>query len=215
MAFDLTTGPGLVQAVAKTLIREDLLDEPGLIASWVRMAETQLQTSLRLNRMVKRSTATISDAYTVLPPDLLEIKSIHINTPSGYQRYLGYAAPEDLQDIRRSFPNGGAPEKFSIIGTQIELGPDPVESAQIELTYYAALPALDCTTPGATNWLLQLAPHLYLYSTLCNSAPFLQEDERLQVWLPLAQQALTSLNEADYKSTYGGSRLTMKGRTFG
>jgi hypothetical protein len=63
------------------------------------------------------------------------------------------------------------------------------------LTYYAKPQALDAG--NQTNWLLTKAPDVYLYGSLKHSAPWLEDDARIQVWESLYQQALTEVRRTD------------------
>lgn len=205
--LDHTTGPGLVEAVAKTLNREDLYD---FIPMWVRNAEASISRELRIHDMLKRSKSVTSAQYVPLPTGWLGLKNIQIGSTK-----LLYAAPEDLDDIRAACPNGGQPTHYTILGKSIEFAPVPNQELTVEMAYYEKPAPLDLKTVGATNWLLEKAPDLYLYSTLMHSAPFLQEDERLQTWTAMAANILNTLNTESEKAEHSGSRIIVKGRTFG
>jgi len=78
----------------------------------------------------------------------------------------------------------GKTRYYTIIDGAFELIPTPSNSVELTITYYAKIPALSSTQ--ATNWLLTKAPDLYLYATLTNAAPYLQNDERIRLgrsWL--------------------------------
>ena len=222
MATDLTTGQGLCAAVADTLNRQDLLS---VIPSWVRMGEAQIGRVLRIREMIKRSTAVTSDDYITVPSDFLELKSLHLVTPNGRKRALKLTSNDELLDldVRAAHAEGfgyitlpacTGPTHYSVLDGTFRLAPPPVGSVTLEVVYYGALPALDCDTFGASNWLLLKAPDLYLYSTLVFSAPYLNEDDRAQMWSQLASSALQGLNDQSEKAEHSGSRLNAPLATF-
>jgi hypothetical protein len=63
------------------------------------------------------------------------------------------------------------------------------------MTYYAKPQALDAG--NSSNWLLLKAPDVYLWGSLKASAPWLEDDARIQVWETLYQQALSELRRTD------------------
>ncbi len=71
-----------------------------------------------------------------------------------------------------------------------------------ELFYYAKLTPLDGT--NTTNSLLTDAPDAYLYGALAASAPFLLNDERVQLWESLYTDVRDTLNGAEIESRHPG-----------
>lgn len=58
--------------------------------------------------------------------------------------------------------------------------PTPVAALPIEIAYYQVDALIDDTTQE--NWLTQNAPDLLLYACLLEAAPFLKNDDKLQIW---------------------------------
>jgi hypothetical protein len=65
------------------------------------------------------------------------------------------------------------------------------------------------------NWLLTLAPDLYLYGALLESAPYIKEDGRIQTWALGLSTALDGLNNLGLTSTFnaGPMRVAISGNT--
>lgn len=211
-ALDLTSGVGLTAAIASFLNKDSLSDQ---IPAFVRLAEATMNRKLRTREMIVRADAEVSDEFTKLPTDFLEAKSVTVLSPPAYQGPLTHADISELDDLRAQYPGGGRPLRFSNVGSSVELGPVPNQAITLRLVYYAKIPALDLTTPGASNWLLLKAPDLYLYGALVASAPFLAEDERIATWATLATAALQDLQDEADKAAVSGSRLNARRRTFG
>ena len=70
------------------------------------------------------------------------------------------------------------------------------------MLYYGRIPALsDIET---SNWLLNDAPDVLLYGALLQSAPYLVDDARVQVWAGLYQSGVEALNIENEKARVSG-----------
>jgi hypothetical protein len=81
------------------------------------------------------------------------------------------------------------------------------------LIYYAKLSKL--STSNTTNWLLTKAPDVYLYGSLLQAAPYLQDDARIQVWAGLYKTGIEELQIADERGATSGGVLKSRARSFG
>ena len=80
---------------------------------------------------------------------------------------------------------------FAVIGRQIVVTPTP-SSGTLDIDYYQRIPAL--TDSNTSNWLLDDAPHVYLYTSLLHATPFLMDDARYQVFQnTVSQQVMASV----------------------
>jgi len=61
-----------------------------------------------------------------------------------------------------------------------------------------------------TNWLLTLAPDVYLYGALLEAAPYTQNDNRIQVWGAGFSSALDSLNRLGMASSFNAGPLQIQ-----
>jgi hypothetical protein len=71
----------------------------------------------------------------------------------------------------------------------------------VELWYYKKLTAL----ATSTNTLFTVNPDLYLYAALTASAPYLLNDQRIQVWEGLYAQTKNSVNNMHQMGRYGAA----------
>ena len=86
--------------------------------------------------------------------------------------------------------------------------------ANLKITVAGYLPALSNSNP--TNALLRDAPDLYLFGALAESAPYLQHDERVQVWEARLSAGVRALRVSTERRLYGGApRRREFARTFG
>ena len=108
---------------------------------------------------------------------------------------------------------------YSYVGKTLFVHPTVVESSEdvdptvIELAYYAMVPPLaEAEEPTP---LFKRAPKLYTYGTLANSAPYLVEDQRSQMWDANTMALITKMNESAMTGRVVGSPITVQVRSFG
>ena len=147
--------------------------------------------------MITRSDANLNSEYTQTPSDWFQTQTLILETNPVTQ--LEYITPEALNAKRASSVAVGKPLWYTMIGTEIQVYPPPDGTYTAELVYYAEIPAL--TDSNTTNWLLTLAPDIYLYGTLMQTAPYLQDDARLQTWAALYQKKMQDIEISNERTT--------------
>jgi hypothetical protein len=205
----------LVAAIAEWLARDDLTAR---IPDFVTLAEAKFNRLLEHPRMETRATLTVDTGATDpefldLPTDFQTMRSARLSGVTGKPR-LGFMTQTQMDDYRYSIDNvSGQPVYFSVSGDQIELAPTPNEDYDVQLVYRANIPAL--TASNTTNWLLTLAPDLYLYGSLLEASPYIQNDDRLAIWGTALQQVLEQLNNHGDRQSFnsGPSTITLPGVT--
>jgi len=202
----------LTSAIAGWLARDDLTSR---IPDFVTLAEAKFNRVLLHPQMETRSTLTVdtgaaSPEFLDLPSDFQTMRSVRLSGVVGKPR-LGFMTQTQMDDYRFSIDNVAAqPVYFSITGDQIELAPTPNENFTVQVIYRRNIPALATNT---TNWLMTLAPDLYLYGSLLEAAPYMQNDERLAVWGLATQTVIDQLNAHGERQTAnsGPSTITLPG----
>ena len=207
----LTTYAELKTSVGDWLNRTDLATA---ISDFVSLAEAQIERQLRTRQMIVRANASFAAAaeYGTVPDDFLETKSIKLDTnPITYLSFQTIDAMDQLSNT--TYLSSGKPLYFSVVGSQFRLLPIPDGAYTAELVYYAKLAKLSNT--NTTNWLLTQAPDAYLYGSLLQAAPYLQDDARISVWSSLYQAGLEQLQIADDRGSTSGGAILARARTFG
>ncbi len=205
----ITTYATLQTAVADFLNRDDLTS---VIPTFIQLAESQMNRDIRHFKMEKRATASLDSEYSGIPGDWLETIQLHVIGGGTYP--LDLASRQTIAD-KRSGANdqSGRPRYYAHADSQFELYPTPDAAYEIELLYFAKIPALSAS--NTYNWLLQDAPDVYLYGSLLHSAPYLVEDVRIAVWSQMYAAAVAQLNQSSEKARMSGSGLTLKVRGLG
>ena len=205
----LTTYTELKTSVADWLNRSDLT---AAIPDFISLAEAQIERTLRTRQMIVRANASFDAQYGAVPADFLETKSLKL-TSTNPESPLSFLSIDALDAEMTKYTASGRPKFFGIVGGQFRLVPTPDANYTTELTYYAKLTKLSSSV--ASNWLLASSPDIYLYGSLLQAAPYLQDDARIQTWATLYERALNDLQTADDRGASSGGVLLTRAKTFG
>lgn len=199
----ITNYSTLQAAIADYLNRADLTSQ---IQNFIQFAEADLNTRLRCREQIVRAEATSSAEFVQLPADWLEAINLHIIDGQQPLRYITL----DKADEINSLEVYTAPHYYSLMNGAIEIIPEPTDDIDIEMIYYAKIPAL--SDQATTNWLLTKAPDVYLYGALTHAAPFLMDDQRIPVFGQIYLARVQALQEESQKSLHSGSPLIARTR---
>jgi hypothetical protein len=193
----ITTYAELQSAIADFLNRDDLTSA---IPTFIAMAEAQMDRDIRHWRQEKRVETTLNDRYENLPSDFIE--AIELSTDNSQRLTLISVA--EMQDRKEASSESGTPKYYRFTADQIEFYPAPndTSTATLSMQYYARTPAL--SDSNTSNWILTYAADAYLYGSLVHSSPYLQEDQRINVWASLYQNAIESLRRDNIGAKFGG-----------
>lgn len=206
----LSTFSGLKASVADYLARADLTTA---IVDFITLSEAKFNRQLFCVQMEKRATALVNMSATepqfiALPTDFQSMRRLRLSSVSGKPR-LEYKSGAEADEYRTSVGDvTGRPLYFTVFGSEFELLPTPDAAYTLEMVYRSTIPAL--SDSNTTNWLLTLAPDLYLYGALMEAAPYIQDDERIQVWAAGRANALEELNRLSQYQAYGSGPLVMR-----
>lgn len=173
-------------------------DLASVVPDFITMAEAQIVRRLvkdgPVRQMMGRSDTTINAEYIAVPADFMGARAIYL-APNYLP--LEFISAEEIVRRKTLYPGAsGDPRAFSVVGGELQFWPWATGGTFTgELTYWKRFAALSNAAP--TNWLLAEHPDIYLYTSLIQSAPYLKDDARLQVWGTLAQTAIDDLIGAD------------------
>ena len=205
----LTTYAELKTSIGDWLNRSDLTS---VIPDFISLAEAQIERTLRARQMIVRANASFDAQYGAVPADFLETKSLKL-TSTNPQTPLEFLSIDALDQKAAEYTASGKPRFFGVVGGQLRIVPTPDSTYTTELTYYAKLSKLSST--NTSNWLLSSSPDIYLYGSLLQAAPYLQDDARIQTWATLYERALNDLQTADDRGASSGGALLTRTKTFG
>ena len=200
MAF--TSYDELKKSIANWSDRDDM---GSFIPDFIALTEARFNRELRLRSMEQKDYAfTVGgQANYVLPSNYLQMREFRLNTEP--TKSLQYVSPE----IYEAWNLGqGEPSFYTIIANEIRLGPMPSGRYEMEMLFWRKFPNLSGTM--ASNWMLQNAPDVYLYGSLMEMEPFIQNDARIGVWAAGYSKAISDIQLQDDKDRHSGSALTVK-----
>lgn len=204
----ITNYATLQTAISDFLNRDDL---SSVIPTFIALAESQMEKEIRHHRMMRRSDGQIDSRYSPVPPTWLETIRMHIVGDTSYR--LELTSMDDMLQLREDRGSmAGRPTHYAHVGENIEVYPTPDGEYDLELLYYEKIPRLSGS--ATSNWLLEVAPEAYLYGALVQSAPYLQDDARVQVWGGLYAGAVAAVNEEAARARFGGSGLRMRVKSY-
>jgi hypothetical protein len=202
----------LQSAVIEYLARDQDTTLIARIPTFIQLAEAKFNRQLYVRQMEQRATAVVNLAssdpeFISLPADFQSMRRVRLSSVTG-RPCLAFRSGTQLDEYRFGMSNVVAqPHYFTVFGDEIELAPTPDAAYTIEMVYRRNIPPM--ATNGA-NWLLKLAPDLYLYGALLESAPYIKEDGRIETWGLGFSAALNDLNNLGLTSTFNAGPMTVR-----
>lgn len=205
--------PSLQTAVVEYLARDQDTVLISRIPTFIQIFEAKANRNLFVRQMEVRTQAITDPALTAepefiaLPADFQTMRRIRISSDIG-KPPLDFVTNAQMDEYRYKRQDvAGRPRFFTVFGNEIELFPTPDIAITLEMIYRQNIPSLNS---NASNWLLALAPDAYLFGALLQSAPYIKQDARIQVWGAALQTALAELNTLGGNSTFNAGPLQVR-----
>ena len=204
----LSTYSEIKSTIADYLNRADLT---AVLPSFVTLAESKFNRELRTRDMLTRVQTTSDDEYVSLPTDFLQHYSLELDAASA-QPPMDYIGPQEAKVLKAQNRTASTTYYYTVIDGAFEIIPAPGSDLDLRMVYYAKIPAL--SDSNTTNWLLTKSPDLYLYSALLEAAPYLKDDDRVQLWAAARQQVMDAMNLESERAMRSSIQLTARRRGF-
>lgn len=176
------------------------------IPTFIALTEAKLNRILDDPEMEVRATATGTGQFTTLPSDFKRLVGVSVGGP--------YFNLEQVSGSRITSLNQtvtGNPRQYAIVDGSITFAPIN-SAANMTILYVRRIPALTSGSPS--NWLLTLAPDLYLYGCLMQAHIFGWQDERVPGFKALYDEAIDELKKDGENRRWGSAPLAPRlGRT--
>lgn len=201
----------LQSAVTEYLARDQDATLISRIPTFIQLAEAKFNRQLFVRQMEQRATAMVNlgssePEFISLPSDFQSMRRVRLSTVAG-RPLLSFKSGTQLDEYRFGISNvARQPRYFTVFGDEIELAPTPDAAYTVEMVYRRNIPPIAANDP---NWLLTLAPDLYLYGALLESAPYIKEDGRIQTWGLGFSSALNDLNNLGLTSTFNAGPMAV------
>ncbi len=190
------TYDSLVENVQSYLERTDAatLDK---IPLFIMLAEQTIASQIKfLGNMTVQSSTMVTNANVIDKPARWH-KTVSMNiTVAGKRQPVLLRRYEYLREYWPDPAATGVPKFYADYDyTHWMVAPTPDDDYVFEVLYYERLQPLDSS--NQTNWFTIYAPQALLYGTLLQAMPFLKNDDRVQLWQALYQQAMDVLVAED------------------
>jgi len=202
----------LQSAVTEYLARDQDTTLIARIPTFIQLAEAKFNRQLFVRQMEQRATALVNPAssepeFISLPADFQSMRRVRLTDVAG-KPCLEFRSGVQIDEYRFGTSNvAGRPRYFTVFGDELEFAPTPDAAYTIEMVYRKNIPPL---AANESNWLLTLAPDLYLYGALLESAPYIKEDGRIQTWALGFSAALNDLNNLGLTSTFNAGPMAVR-----
>lgn len=198
MAYD--NYQDLVDSIAGYIKDETLTS---VINDWVLLFESVAGADLLKHPLneIRVNYAITGDVWQSLPTGVFSVKSIELQTQTG-NRWVRNQSNENIVRTYGQF-QPGQPEYFATKNDEIRFGPVPGGQYDTELIYWKKL---DHLNTADSNWLYANFPMIYVYGTLLQGEPWLENDPRIQTW-QLAYNGAKNVMRRDAQSREFGGTL--------
>lgn len=188
----ITDYASLQTDIADWLNREDLT---AVIPTFIQLCDAQLKRRIKTKFKTTLSLPILAangGAETISGTSPDQILSLYITSPEEYAGKINPVTPDQLWDSRRVERHASArPKVASIVDLQVLFSPVPDQDYDAELVIEGPLVAL--SDVDTTNYVILNAPDVYLYGSLAQSAPYLREDPRVELWSGKFEMSLKEL----------------------
>ena len=198
----ITSYSTLQTEIANWLHRSDLTT---YIQTFISLGEDRIYRDLRVGAMETALSDTISSGVIAVPADYLELKFAYVVDTNSY--ILQRLTPDALYQRYPERTSSSSPRYIAREGTNFIFGPYPNSNYTIKGVYYARLTKL--SDSNTTNWFITDAPNLLLFSSLCEAAPFMQNDDRIGIWESKYNEIAQRVQTEDDREELSGGAISM------
>jgi hypothetical protein len=168
------------------------------IPTAIMLAEFEIAQDIKTlgQLLVADGTMNINNPVIAKPARWRKTVSMTLTTTAGQKQPMYLRKLEYLSSYAPDITALGTPLYYADYDADHWfVAPTPSAAFAFETLCYTRLPPL--ASDNQTNWLTQNAPNAMLYGTLKQTAPFLKDDARLQVWGGLFDAAMAALKTED------------------
>lgn len=190
------TYDSLVENIQSYLERTDqaTIDK---IPLFIMLAEQTIASQIKFLGNLTVNTSTMTQGDNIINKPARWHKTVSMNITVAGKRYP--VLLRKYEYLREYWPDPASESvpKFycDYDYTHWLVAPTPDDDYNFEVLYYERLQPLDSS--NQTNWFTIYAPQALLYGSLLQAMPFLKNDDRVQLWQAMYQQAMDVLVAED------------------
>lgn len=164
----------------------------------INLAERRIALELKIEGLINATTTEFVTGMSVYtkPDRWRDTVSVAVLLPTGDRKQLFTRGYEFVRNYWTDSTDTAEPEYYADYDYDHWLvAPTPDRDYPAEILYYELPPLL--SDEVQTNWITERVPQLLLYATLLEAAPFLKNDERIQVWQSMYDRTAGMVNGED------------------
>ena len=164
--------------------------------TFIQLSESRIYRDLRTRENIVKATIVPTANLIDLPADFIDLREL--SAKKGNRVVVLSSVGRHRLSIATS--QTGFPVVYSIIGTQVEVGPITLPD-DFTLWYWQRFPAL--VSPTDTNILLTAFPEIWLYAMLVEGAVYIQDDTMRQLAVETYLQEVNRVNVRESEGRFG------------
>jgi hypothetical protein len=188
----------LLRTVADYLNRGDLA---AIIPTWVVAAERAMSRDQRVRNLSVANYSITGDDLAV-PAGFRELVSLAYDGPT-YFGPIEIVGADQLGALKARYGTSGVPQFAAIVDAKLRFAPAPNATYATKMTFWQTVTALS----AGTNWLYTSHPDVYLYAVLCEAAPYLGVDPRVELWKMELDRRLEEIHQDVWSRHWGGTMV--------
>lgn len=165
----------------------------------IALGERRIYRELRSGLNEKAWGLTVTSNSITLPTDFIASSVAH------FGKLPLEPVSEDVL-LEKNLSATGDCRYFAKAGNTLVFSPAVADGTALQGRYYCRLPALDDVTLP-TNALFAENEDLFIYAALTESAPFFEQDGRVQLWNTKYSSIRDAINSNDHRAAYSSGRM--------
>ena len=190
------------------LHRDDLTD---LIPTFIQLAQSRMTRDLKTHLLQTTGTVSLTGgtATASLPSDYASLISIRVPWQGGVRTLQQHSLVQNAQVFEELQGSSGSPLYYAIYNNStLEITPTPESSVDLQIIYQQRLAAF--TLDADTDAILTQFPNIYIYASMLEAAPFIQDDDQIAKWGKFYQGEVDSLNKYSEDAQWSGAPMQIK-----
>jgi hypothetical protein len=164
--------------------------------TFIQLSEARIYRDLRPRENILKATLTPTTNLFDLPADFIDLREL--SAKKGNRVVVLSSVGRHRLSLATS--QTGFPVVYSIIGTQIEVGPITLPG-EFTLWYWRKFPAL--VNPTDTNVLLTTYPYIWLYAMMVEGSIYVQDDTMRQLAIETYLTEINRVNQREAEGRFG------------